>query len=238
MNIRKAAYLILFWSLILLSKNSYSQESDLYLLELKSGISVKCHLISITDNVIYGISLDGNKFNVQMSEVKSFERIANDLTDKNSINSLEGKEVFSADLKLGIMSDPKNFRTPLFSASAVIDYKLNPFFIGIGVSADRISNEMVVPLFFDAKYKLKQFSGVDPFIFADIGYNFGYGKGRMLSGGVGITKEFSKHMTMIYELGYKSQLYNYRYLTSGYQIDIYEVTSESGYFTFNVGLQF
>lgn len=72
---RSISLLILIAALFILPKFTFSQESDEYMIELKNGVSMKCFLISISDNTIFAISEEGKKINLDMSEVKSLNRI-------------------------------------------------------------------------------------------------------------------------------------------------------------------
>ena len=231
---------ILFFIVIVFSfqQSSFSQENELYLLELKSGIQVKCYLKSITDTVINGIAEDGNEFSVNISEVKSFEVIKNDQKNNSSKLILQKKDHFSTALKLGVLSDPQNINFPLISFSAILNYEPNKFSFGIGVSADRITEDMVVPIYFDVKYKFSPVWGGVPYAYSDLGYNFSYGKGMMYGLGVGLKKKVSQSLDIVYELGFKSQTYNYNVYYNGNVLLRIPYTEHISYFTFNLGLQF
>ncbi len=81
---KKVIYAILLLTAILIApKMSFSQGSDQYLLELKNGVSIKCYLVSITDNTIYAMSDEGKKLTFDLSEVKSFNKILSNSGNNN-----------------------------------------------------------------------------------------------------------------------------------------------------------
>ncbi|CAN5461725.1 hypothetical protein BH10BAC5_BH10BAC5_10510 [soil metagenome] len=82
---------IFVYLFLLTAGNTIAQQSDEYLLELKSGVTVKCFLVSISDNTIYAISEEGRKLNVNMTDVKSFEKIYT-LPNKNTEEFFKERE--------------------------------------------------------------------------------------------------------------------------------------------------
>lgn len=92
---KKVIYgILLIAVMFMLPKISFSQASEQYLLELKNGVSIKCYLVSISDNTIYAISDEGKKLTFDMSEVKSFNRILSDnrfQNEKYSDERFEGR---------------------------------------------------------------------------------------------------------------------------------------------------
>jgi hypothetical protein len=127
-----------------------------------------------------------------------------------------------------------------------IDYQFNDLLsLGLGIGIDKYRNMTLMPISFNTKFAiLKKYIG--PFIAANIGYGFSLHNtaGLRSKGGlfvnpqIGMKSPISKHCSLIYNIGYKMQMYNG---FSYYQNYIYYGNWKNFYFhflTIGIGIEF
>lgn len=223
---------------------SYSQSSDLFLLELNNGISIKCYLKEYTaEKELIVISEDGKEIKVKLDDVKKFERISevnfkkedSPFKDNSKINYLK-RNTFTNTLKVGPMRNGKNDKF-YFSASDIVNYELGEISIGAGISYDAIPDNAFIPVFADLKYNIATNSPNTPFVFVNGGYSFttDIGSGYMFALGVGLKTKLQNSLNFIADFGYKYQRVQFTLDYLGYS---YKIVGNTNYLTLNAGIQF
>jgi len=241
--------LLIFLLSFLFYSSSFSQNSDLYLLELKNGITVKCYLKEIKEGKeLIVISEDGKVITVSLDDVHKFEKIsstekkAEDVTTPvkapvfvappGSGKNYLKRNTFSNIVKAGPMYSTR-YKKFYASISDVVSYEMGEISLGAGISYDALPNNQFIPVFMDLKYNFQTNSANIPFVFADLGYLFSteIGRGIMVNAGAGVKVKMNNNINLIFDVGYK-------YQRTTYDLNTFKILSIIKYINANVGIQF
>ena len=226
--------LVFFVFLICVSHRVFSQVQDDYFLELRNGTQLKCHEISIKDNILSAISEDGSGIQISMNEVKRFYQLS-DLKDKKP-----EQEILQGSKKIRQEDEKLNYHRKLSltlklavippGLSGILNYDFGNFSVGLGGSTEMNlasdgDRNAYKSGFIELKYNTGWEKSRRAFFFGDIGYadynehnGFDQDHGIMLNGGFGIMLPFSQNVHFVADVGYKAIINNNnRYDSSFYK---------------------
>lgn len=209
-------FYFLFFFLMLFCAKAQTYQDVIY---LKNGSKVKGMITEFVPNVSYTIkTTDSSIFVFAISDIAKIAReevlIANNSKTKTSkVNTAyEFKKSYQGLIELGYGFKMGEYGLNVLNFNFINGYQFNSdLFAGIGIGVKSfIDNDFILlPLFADLKYTLRNGS-IKPLVGLGIGYSFnpngGFrGEGFLINPSFGIQTNFSEKMRMNFSLNFQAQ---------------------------------
>jgi hypothetical protein len=214
---------------IILSSMAIAQNNFQDVIYLKNGSVIRGIIIEQVPNTSVKIlTADKNVFTFSINEIEKFTKEEAVHTSQESQNTIRQKgfenytefsilEGMGELYSLAYYGSSFSNDVTVYSLSTINGWRICPYvFVGIGIGIEKYTSDYPIkytlPIYLDTKYFILN-KKVTPFLYADMGYAWGwtYGSqkndwaGIMLGAGGGVSYRFTRSSSLCLSVGYRLQ---------------------------------